>query len=119
RTAFQKYEEFKTAAGEAEANKRFASQIGEFKKYEQYLQSELNDLFKEAGTSDDTKFNKSQKARYDAILAAQRDNLGDQRDSQNNAYLEALKLAETYEQKRIALRKRYAEAEKQLGENIT
>lgn len=118
-TAFEKFEQFKTSVNETEAKKRFANEIGEFKTFSEYVQSEFDGLFSEAGTDDWKKFNESQKARYDAILKATQTFNNNQRDNNNQAYIEAFEASKTHADKLEDIEAEYYRNVAALGESAT
>lgn len=117
--SFEKYEQFKTAVTEKEAKKRFAAEIGEFDKYASYVQSELDGLFDEAGTDEYSKFNQSQKNRYNAILEASRIYYEKEKDQANQAFIEAYEATKDHNQRLLDIDDEYYRRVAALGESAT
>src|SRR5690606_7017286 len=81
--AFEKYEAYKTRVSEQEAENRYGNDLMGFKKYDDYLQSQMNDLLK---GRDPLKLSGEEYNRYELVLNAAQEYLRKKQDAENEAF---------------------------------
>ncbi|WP_286710221.1 MULTISPECIES: phage tail tape measure protein [Sphingobacterium] len=107
------------------ADDRFASELAIFKDYEKNVEKAYDDLLTKKKTADlaqnasTIKFTQAEEEQLKALGKRKDDIANENRQRENRRLIDALKLSETYDQKRLAIEKKYQDALAALGSKAT
>jgi len=118
------YNTYAEQTSKAEADKRYSTQLASFKGYKDRLQKEYLDLITletSGGTGEfkgsTVKLTQAQEERAKALRLLLDSLDKEERDRESKRMIESLKLSETYDQKRLAIEKKYQDAYATLNKN--
>uniref|UniRef100_UPI00257CE247 phage tail tape measure protein n=1 Tax=Sphingobacterium sp. UBA2074 TaxID=1947487 RepID=UPI00257CE247 len=119
------YNSYAEQTSKEEADKRFASELDAFKGYEKNVEKAYYDLLTKKKTADlqglnsTIKFTQAEEEQFKALSKRREDIANENRQRESRRLIEALKLSETYDQKRLAIEKKYQDALDALGTKVT
>jgi len=119
------YNSYAEQTSKEAADKRFASELDAFKGYEENVEKAYYDLLTKKKTADlqglnsTIKFTQAEEEQFKALSKRREDIANENRQRESRRLIEALKLSETYDQKRLAIEKKYQDALLALGINAT
>lgn len=110
------YNSYAEQTSKEAADKRFASELDAFKGYEENVEKAYYDLLTKKKTVDlqglnsTIKFTQAEEEQFKALSKRREDIANENRQRESRRLIEALKLSETYDQKRLAIEKKYQDA---------